>query len=77
MLDKAFAKCQDKKEVYIPQPCSRIQLGSRVELVQIPHKVILIEEVVELPAAEFHDVDEVECVVIGRNGGDVWIPWPA
>lgn len=44
---------------------------------QVPHKVILVEEVVELPAAEFDDVDEIECVIIGRNGWNVWILWPA
>lgn len=59
MLNKAFAECQDQKEVDIPQPCCRIWLRSRVELVQIPHKVIFIEEVVKLSAAELDNINEV------------------
>jgi hypothetical protein len=59
MLNEAFAECQDQKEVNIPQPGCRIRLRSRVELVQIPHKVIFIEEVVELSAAELNNVNEV------------------
>lgn len=44
---------------------------------QIPHKVIFIEEVVELSAAKLNNIDEVECVVEGGNGGNVWVLWPA
>lgn len=59
MLDKAFAEGQDQKEVNIPQPCCCVRLRSRVELVQVAHKVIFIEEVVKLSAAELDNVDEV------------------
>lgn len=77
MLNKAFAECQNQKEVNIPQPCRGIRLGARVKLVQIPHEFVFIIEVVKLSAAELDNVNEVECVVEGGNGGDFWILWSA
>lgn len=77
MLNEAFAKGQDQKEVDIPQPCRSIRLGSRVKLVQIAHKVIFIEEMVELSAAKLDDIYQVECVVEGGDGRNLWIMRPA
>lgn len=75
MLNKSFAECQDQKEVNIPQPHRGIRLGTRVKLVQIPHEFVFIIEVVKLPAAELDNIDEVECMVEGGDGGDFWILW--
>jgi hypothetical protein len=77
MLNEAFAECQNQKEVNVPQPCRGIRLGARVKLVQIPHEIGFIIEVVKLPAAKLDNVDEVECVVEGGDGGDFWILWSA
>lgn len=75
MLNKAFAESQDQKEVDIPQPGCCVRLRSRVKLVQIPHEVIFIEEMVKLSAAELDNVDEIECVIEGGNGWNIWILW--
>lgn len=77
MLNEAFAEGQDQEEVNVPQPCCGIRLGSRVKLMQIAHKFVLIVEMIELSTAKLYNIDEVKSVVEGRNGRNVWILRPA
>lgn len=73
MLNKALPKSENEQEMDVPQSCRRIRPGFRVEVVQVAHEVLLIEEVVKLSAAELHRIDQIKSMIKGWHSRGVCV----
>jgi hypothetical protein len=71
-LDESFPKSQDEEKMDVPQAICHGLPISRIKLLQRAHELIFFEKVIQLPAPEFHSIDQIHGVVASWDNWNIY-----